>query len=286
MSKSIIIDAGHGGNDSGAIGFGVKEKDWALEISQYQFKRLKELGANVALTRKSDVTLNPTERIAKIKNKYDVCVSNHWNAFNGTARGVEAIHSIHAKSIFAEDLAKRVVQATGLPFRRVFTREMNSGVDYYFLHRLTGRTETVIMEYGFIDNKQDHDAYLKKALFEQAAEAVIEGICQKIGLQYKKSSGSSNQKQQATTISNNTKPVQPTPSYIGKRVESIHTGQLRFYNKPSWEDKDVYGHLTKGIGFPMILEKVKVGNGEQYKVMNSAGKIFYVTSSPTYVKVV
>lgn len=285
MSKSIIIDAGHGGNDPGAVGFGVREKDWALEISKYQFKRLKELGTNVALTRKSDETLNPTERIAKIKNKYDVCVSNHWNAFNGIARGVEAIHSIHAKPVFAENLANKVVKATGLPFRRVFTREMNSGVDYYFLHRLTGRTETVIMEYGFIDNQQDHDAYQKKVIFEKAAEAVIEGICQKIGVQYRKPNGSRNQVS-STNVTTQSQPKQATPSYVGKRVESIHNGQLRFYNKPSWEDKDVYGHLTKGIGFPTILEKVKVGNGEQYKVMNSSGRVFYVTASPTYVQVV
>lgn len=280
MSKSIIIDAGHGGNDSGATGFGVREKEWALEISKYQFQRLKELGANVALTRKSDITLNPTERIAKIKNKYDVCVSNHWNAFNGTARGVETIHSIHAKPTFATDLANRVVQATGLPFRRVFTREMRSGADYYFMHRLTGRTETVIMEYGFIDNQQDHDAYLKQAIFEQAAEAVIEGICQKIGIQYKQPNGKNNQATKKSTFQ------QETPSYIGKRVESIHNGSLRFYNKPSWSAQDVYGHLTKGIGFPTILDKVTVGNGEQYKVMNSSGQVFYVTASPKYVQVV
>lgn len=281
MSKSIIIDAGHGGNDSGAIGFGVKEKEWTLEISKYQFKRLKELGANAALTRKSDITLNPTERIAKIKNKYDVCVSNHWNAFNGTARGVETIHSIHAKPTFATNLANRVVKATGLPFRRVFTREMRSGVDYYFMHRLTGRTETVIMEYGFIDNQQDHDAYLKQAIFEQAAEAVVEGICQKIGVEYKQPNGKSNL---STTKKSTSR--QGAPSYIGKRVESIHNGSLRFYNKPSWSDQDVYGHLTKGIGFPTILEKLTVENGEQYKVMNSSGEVFYVTASPKYVQVV
>ena len=77
MAKSIIIDPGHGGTDPGAIGFGVREKDWNLRISMYQYERLKELGAKVAITRTSDVTLDPVPRTNKIKNKYDVCISNH-----------------------------------------------------------------------------------------------------------------------------------------------------------------------------------------------------------------
>jgi hypothetical protein len=275
--KSIILDAGHGGTDSGAVEFGVKEKDWALEMSQYQFKRLKELGARVAMTRKSDVTLSPTERIARVKNKYDVCVSNHWNAFDGSARGVEAIHSLHAKPAFAKDLANRIVKASGLQFRRVFTREMSKGVDYYFMHRLTGKTETVIVEYGFIDNKQDNEMYQRREIFQQVAEAVIEGICQKIGVTYKAPNTDSKDKKD---------PTQPINNYFGKRVESIFDGELRYYNKPSWKDEDVYGHLTKGMGFPTIIDKVRVGKGEQYKVKNSKGQVFYVTASPKYVQVV
>ncbi|WBX80616.1 N-acetylmuramoyl-L-alanine amidase [Virgibacillus salarius] len=74
-------------------------------------------------------------------------------------------------------------------------------------------------------------------------------------------------------------------SYIGKRVESKHAGQLRFYNKPSWSDKYVVGYLKKGYGFPTIVAKLKVGNGYQYKVKNSKGNVYYVTASNQYVRV-
>ena len=47
--KTIIIDAGHGGKDPGAIAFGIKEKDWNLKMSNYQYKRLKDLGAKVSM---------------------------------------------------------------------------------------------------------------------------------------------------------------------------------------------------------------------------------------------
>ncbi len=60
---------------------------------------------------------------------------------------------------------------------------------------------------------------------------------------------------------------------------------LRYYNKPSWKDKDVFGRINKGNGFPTIVEKVKVGNSYQYKVKNSKGKTFYITASPKYVTV-
>lgn len=280
--KSIIIDAGHGGQDSGAIGFGTQEKEWALAISQYQFKRLKELGVTVAMTRNSDITLPPTTRIAKVKNKYDLCISNHWNAFNGKARGIETIHSIHAKPTFAEILAQRLVKATGLPFRRVYTREMGKGKDYYFMHRLTGRTETVIIEYGFIDEQQDNTFYQKNAHVQAAAEAVIEGVCKKVGVPYRAPNSDRTNKVKNTEK----KIVNKKKTTKGKRVESIYDGELRFYTKPSWKDADVFGHLKKGQGFPTILEKVQVGKAEQYKVQNSKGQTFYLTASRKYVKLV
>ncbi|MCY9156197.1 N-acetylmuramoyl-L-alanine amidase [Bacillus haynesii] len=60
---------------------------------------------------------------------------------------------------------------------------------------------------------------------------------------------------------------------------------LRFYSKPSWEDKDVVGTVNKGYGFPTVVEKVKVGSAYQYKVKNSKGATYYITASDKYVEV-
>ena len=60
---------------------------------------------------------------------------------------------------------------------------------------------------------------------------------------------------------------------------------LRFYSKPSWEDKDVVGTVNKGLGFPTVVEKVKVGSAYQYKVKNSKGSTYYITASDKYVEV-
>ena len=84
-NKKIVIDAGHGGNDSGAVGNGIIEKDLTLKIAKYIADRLKDLGADVTLTRNSDETLDPQERVGRVLNAYgnssDVLViSNHINA--------------------------------------------------------------------------------------------------------------------------------------------------------------------------------------------------------------
>ena len=83
--KGIVIDPGHGGSDPGAVGNGMKEKDYTLLISKYMYDRFKELGVPVKLTRDSDVTLSPKERTRKARNFYGdskdvVMISNHLNA--------------------------------------------------------------------------------------------------------------------------------------------------------------------------------------------------------------
>lgn len=84
MAK-VVIDAGHGGNDPGASGNGIIEKEYTLKISQYIYDRLKELGLDVKMTRTVDETLSPNERVNRVLNAFgdrsDVLViSNHINA--------------------------------------------------------------------------------------------------------------------------------------------------------------------------------------------------------------
>lgn len=186
MSKSIILDAGHGGTDVGATGNGLLEKNLNIKMTNYQYNRLKELGAKVSRTRSGDQTVSSQRRTQIVRQSgADVCISNHFNAFNGKARGVETIHSYLAKKTFATNLANAIVRTSGLPLRRVFTRRLNNGKDYYFMHRDTGRVRTVIIEYGFIDNKSDMQYFKNDTNFYNVAEAVVKEICKEIGISYK-----------------------------------------------------------------------------------------------------
>ena len=59
MAK-VVIDPGHGGNDPGASGNGIIEKEYTLKISQYIYDRLRQLGLDVKMTRTTDETVSPT----------------------------------------------------------------------------------------------------------------------------------------------------------------------------------------------------------------------------------
>jgi lysozyme len=74
----------------------------------------------------------------------------------------------------------------------------------------------------------------------------------------------------------------PQPAYIGKRVES-KVAVLNYYDGPRWSNP--YGQITKGTGFPTIVDRVKVDGSYQYKVKNSKGHTFYITASDKYVVV-
>ena len=81
----VVIDPGHGGDDPGATGNNKYEKDYTLKISKYMYDRLKELGVPVILTRDTDETLTPTNRVNKILSAYGndpnvIVISNHLNA--------------------------------------------------------------------------------------------------------------------------------------------------------------------------------------------------------------
>lgn len=83
-NKRVIIDAGHGGNDPGAVSGNLKEKDLTLQASKYMEKRLNELGIPTVMTRENDSSLPKDERISKVLNAHKgqpaILVANHINA--------------------------------------------------------------------------------------------------------------------------------------------------------------------------------------------------------------
>ena len=92
----VIIDPGHGGVDSGARGQDTLEKDFNLLISRYMYDRFNELGIPVYITRESDVTLNPSDRVNEIlsffgNNPNVVVISNHLNAGGADGQSVTNI---------------------------------------------------------------------------------------------------------------------------------------------------------------------------------------------------
>ena len=184
--RKVIIDPGHGGTDSGATGNNLLEKDYNLLISKYMYDRFKELGIPVAITRASDTTLSPTDRVNTILNKFGnssdvILISNHVNS--GGGEGAEVIYALRNR----DTLAKRILEnigAAGQETRKYYQRRLPSDTskDYYFIHRNTGNLEPLIVEYGFIDNTKDVE-FLKEN-YKELAEAVISAVANYIGVPY------------------------------------------------------------------------------------------------------
>lgn len=180
---SLIIDPGHGGSDPGAVGNGIIEEHYVLAVSLYQFKRFKELGVPVKITRTTDKSLSPSERTRIVKKSgMKHCLSNHVNAGGGT--GAEFIHSKFGNSKWA-NLCKEEFKKMGQKTRRIFIRTLYNGLDYYFMHRDTGSVETIIAEHGFLDDRTKKDIAVLKEKQIQLAEANVKAYCRYAGYKYK-----------------------------------------------------------------------------------------------------
>lgn len=111
----IVIDAGHGGSDAGAVGGGLLEKNEALKVSKYMAEKFEAHGLKVKLTRVddeieaeksiSDYETKPFVNGGRVDTIYQsqakFVISNHLNAFNGTNRGSEVYSSIFTDNQWA-----------------------------------------------------------------------------------------------------------------------------------------------------------------------------------------
>lgn len=186
MIEGIIVDAGHGGIDSGAVGNNLLEKDLNLQAAQYMYNRLKELGIPAKMTRDNDEYLPKDERVRRVKNLYNnspntILVSNHINAGNG--EGAEVVYSLKNNSTLADLILSNIGEA-GQIKRKTYQRRLpeNPNLDYYYILRETGNTEPILVEYGFIDNINDSKK-LKNNL-NNYVEGVVKAITEYIGYPY------------------------------------------------------------------------------------------------------
>lgn len=193
----LIIDPGHGGQESGAVAFGYKEKDINLEISIELKLAASEYFKNIAITRATDTYFDLNSRAVSVaaaaekfitehKDGKVICLSEHNNAFNSQARGCETIHSIHSDPNLANCIATRITEL-GIPFRRVFCSESTTqkGVDYYCMHRRTGRAQTIIIESLFLDNAQDVQFLQRPGFIPALARKHLEGLLDYLSIPYK-----------------------------------------------------------------------------------------------------
>lgn len=174
----IVIDPSKGGRESGVTGNGIVEKDYNLLISEYIFNRLKSLGADVKIIRTTDEYISEDDRANKILNAYGnnskvVALSN---MLGNTWSGAEIIYALRNNSNLASSLAENLDDA-GLTVSKYYQRrsENDTSKDYYNIQKDTGLIETIIVNYGNINNI--NEATNIKNEWEDYAEAVVKSTC-------------------------------------------------------------------------------------------------------------
>ena len=186
MNYKVIVDAGHGGEDPGAVSGNLKEKDFNLEAANYMYNRFRELGVPVAITRDIDKTLTREERLNTMNNTFGngpevIILSNHINS--GGGEGAEVVYPLRSTDTLARSILESIGQE-GQIMRKYYQRRLpeNPSKDYYYIMRETPNTTSLLIEYGFIDNPKDVKKLQNNLL--DYAEAVVRAVARYIGVPY------------------------------------------------------------------------------------------------------
>lgn len=179
VNKLVVVDAGHGGSEVGAVYGGVYEKDINLKIAQYTEDELKKNGVRVYMTRVSDMTTSLSAR-ASLANgiNADLFVSIHNNAManKSNIKGTEVLYptsNIVKNGITAYSLAQKlqnvVSEVSGTYNKGIINRN-----NLYVLNRTN--MPAVIVEVAYMTNSGDLRKLKNEAFLEKAGRAIAQGI--------------------------------------------------------------------------------------------------------------
>lgn len=191
----VVIDPGHGGQDSGAMCGGMLEKDLTLDVAQRLDRLLQAQGVPTVLTRIGDAYVSLPERAA-LTNRVPHCVliSIHFNEDNkAVSTGIETYYA-------ESQMPPASAIASWLPFwQRVVAPDPNlesQSLAGFIQQELVARTQAlnrgtkpkqffvitnvrhpaVLVEGGFLTNKEDIAKLMNSEYREQIAIAVAEGV--------------------------------------------------------------------------------------------------------------
>ncbi len=179
--KVIVIDAGHGSSDGGAVGIsGVLEKDINLAIAQRLQKLLEQTGAVVVVTRGDDNPIADNKRSdmrlrknIKETSDADIFVSIHMNKFSQSKySGAQVFYSRDEESKALGEAIQDSVKALLNPSNN---RVAKSADDSIFLLKQS-TVPSVIVECGFLSNPAEEQLLSQADYQEKVAWAIYGGI--------------------------------------------------------------------------------------------------------------
>ncbi|MBE7711098.1 MAG: N-acetylmuramoyl-L-alanine amidase [Cyanobacteria bacterium SIG31] len=172
LSKNkIMLDAGHGGSDYGAIREGINEKDITLEITQRVDAILRSKGYKTALVRDDDSFVSLEDRAAFNESEDpEIFVSIHVNsAVSKDPSGIET-HWYHENS---KDLAQIIHKHMVKNIPTSIDRGLFKSKFYVINHT---KAPAVLCEIGFLSNDAERNALITESRKQKTAKAIADGI--------------------------------------------------------------------------------------------------------------
>ena len=183
--QTVIIDAGHGGEDGGAVASdGTVEKDINLKIALQTAKFLKLYGFEVIMTRESDVSTSTGENFIKREdlenrlklmneNPESIFVSIHLNKFTtSAAKGSQVFYSKVDNSKTLGDLIQNSIITNLQKENKRVNKQANSST--YLLYNAT--VPAVLVECGFLSNESELARLRDNTYQHQLAFCITDGI--------------------------------------------------------------------------------------------------------------
>ncbi len=178
----LIIDPGHGGKDSGAVGNGLKEKNLNFEISKKVVDRLSAYEVNASLTRTADIYLLLKERCNIANNlQADYFCSIHINAGGGT--GFESY--VHTKASQQTEKLRQVIHNTVAGYYKKAGFPDRGGKKANFAVLRDTRMPAVLLENLFIDSPNDSKKLKDSGFIDGLAKAITSGLVSALGIPLK-----------------------------------------------------------------------------------------------------
>ncbi|MDC3415629.1 N-acetylmuramoyl-L-alanine amidase [Aquibacillus salsiterrae] len=171
-NKTIVLDAGHGGYDVGAIGIsGNYEKDYTFTTAKKIKQLLEVLGANVVLTRKTDhyYSLSGRAIISNLVNA-DAFISIHYNSTPQFPEvvGVGSYYYSESNQRFAEIMQWSILDSTKMK---------NRGVQYANFQVLRENHQpALLLELGFISNQAEESKIQSEIFQNKMANGIVSGL--------------------------------------------------------------------------------------------------------------
>jgi|GEM_PF-6327490 len=170
-AKSILFDAGHGGDDGGAHRGDDFEKALTLQFALMYRKVLEEKGAIVILPRAADLRLGLDERVGTIqRHRPDVAVSVHINSSEGETKssGIETYYTTPESKPLAEFIHKATLKSTGAKDRGIHQNN--------FYIPKNSPVPTILLEHGFINNPDERKLLSSPEYQRKFAEGMEQGL--------------------------------------------------------------------------------------------------------------